>query len=205
METQFTEQESLKVIKEMIERAKNNFQRGGVEISLLWGYLIAITAIAHFILCRVLDNPSQAYMVWGTMWIGVVVTIFMQRKSNRQAIVKNHIDKTGSYIWWGFAISVFLLYAVFWIMRLPNNGQFLYITPVILGMAGMAEFITAVNYRYKPYYYGAIIFWAGALACAVVTALTKHGEYQSLIMAACAILSFVIPSHVILSKSKGHV
>lgn len=205
MEKKFNEQDSLRVINEMIAQAKNNFSRGGLSIVIFWGYLVAATAIGNYILLQILDNRANSYHIWWVMVIGGVISYFMQRKIDRTTIVKTHIDRIINFIWWGFGISAVMLQIVFRVMVTPDNWQFIYVTPIILMMCGMGQFITAKAYRYKPYYWGAILFWLGALSCSIITSLAQIIDYQFIILAVCMIGSFVIPNHILNNKMKKHV
>jgi hypothetical protein len=203
MDKQFTEQDSLRLINEMIVRARSNFKRSRLTIVLFWGYCIAILAIGNFILLQVLAKPSQSFNVWWLSLVGFIVSFFIQRRIDRTAIVKTHIDFIIKYIWWGYGISVMVLYSVLSIMSLQGRVQFIYITSVIMIMCGLAQFSTAIACRYKPYYWGACIFWLGAIACAIVTAYLEKVDYQFLILAASMIAGFIIPNHIL--NNKKHV
>lgn len=205
METKLDHQKSLELINEMIIQTKNNFQKGSLSVVLFWGYLISSIAIINFILLQVLSNPVQSYWIWSITILGGIISFFIQRKTDRTALVKNHIDSIIKYVWFGFGISTILLIIIFWTIRLPHNIQFLYLTPIIMLTCGVAQLVTAVACRYKSYYWGAVAFWLGALLGAISTVVFKIIDYQFLIMAIAAIVSFIIPNHILNKKNKKHV
>ncbi len=196
MEPKMSEQESLKIINEMIMQARSNFQKGRVNVAIFWGYLVALTAMLNFILLKTLEHPQYAFMIWLLMVPGAVVSYFIDKRIDRSAIVKTHIDSIVHFVWNGYGISVLLLQVVFWVVNIPNNIHFYLMTPIILLMMGAAQFVTAKACKYHPYYWGATVFWLGA----VCGTLTGKIEYQFLVLAVCAIVGFVIPNHVLNHK-----
>jgi hypothetical protein len=200
MNTEFNEQDSLRIINEMIARVKSNFQRGGIKIMLFWGYLTAMVSLGNFILLQVLKNPNQSYWIWTIMIIGYIASYFIQRKIGRTAIVKNHFDTIIKYLWCGFGISMIILQVVFWTMRASDNVQFIYLIPVIMIMCAIAQFGTAIICHQRSYYIGAATFWIGAIACAIFTVIVKSIDYQFLVLAISMIIAFIIPNHLLNKK-----
>ena len=205
MEKEFNEQDSLRIINEMINQAKNNFKRSSSTLVLFWGYLVSLIAIANFVLLRALDNPVQSFWVWSATAVGWVVSFFIQRNIDRTAIVKTHIDAIIKYIWLGFGISMTVLLVIFWTLRLEHNAQFVYLTPLSMIMSGLAQFATAIACRYKPYYWGAVVFWLGAIACMISVHVFKAIDYQFLLLALTMIIGFIIPNHILNKKHSRHV
>ena len=66
METKFTEQESLVIINEMINRTRNNIQKGSANSMIYNGYAVAFTAILNFILLLLLPEADRnwSFSVW---------------------------------------------------------------------------------------------------------------------------------------------
>ncbi|MDR2120115.1 MAG: hypothetical protein LBP64_04480 [Tannerella sp.] len=206
MEKKFTEQESMEVITEMISRARNNFSRN-MSTMIFWGYLVATTAIANFILLNTLSNRVEAYYVWWLMIPGGVVSYFIRRRADRTALVKTHIDRIVNATWLGNGISVF----VFWgliqaFCGLTHNWSAAFlITPVIMTMLGLSEYVTACACRVKWMKWTAVMLWAGAVLCLVPWEWrniddryvgTFYQGTQQLILAVCMIAGFVVPGHV---------
>ncbi|MDR2139313.1 MAG: hypothetical protein LBP50_07185 [Tannerella sp.] len=216
MEKKFTEQESMEVVMEMISRARNNFSRN-MNTVIFWGYLVAAAATANFVLLHTLSNRVEAYRVWWVMIPGAVVSYFIRRHADRTAPVKTHIDRIIHATWLGNGISVF----VFWgliqtFCSLTHNWSAAFlITPVVLTMLGLSEYVTARACRVKWMKWIAVMLWAGAILCLApfqwgntdghyVEAL--HQGTQQLIMAVCMIAGFVAPGHVInRQQKKNHV
>ena len=199
MDTNFSHEQSLALINEMICRARNNAQAERMYSVLFWGYTVAFLALANFVLIHTLNNPNQSFLVWLAILPAWLVSYFIDRKTDRSALVKTHIDKISNIVWKGFGIGtiVFLviIYAV--AFRIKDYRLMLLINPVYMIMIGLCEFTTACIYRYKPWYWIAILFWAGAISCVFLPV-----DRQFLILASCMILGFVIPGHLLTRQQK---
>lgn len=204
MEKNFTEQDSLKLINEMISQARNNFQERSTTSSLFCGYVVAATAFANFVLIHTLENPNQSVWVWLAMIPMVIISTIIDKRRQKEAVVKTHIDKIVSYVWIGFTVSigVFLLSIYGIAFAAKSNNMGLLITPVILTMMGAAQFATAIACRFKPYLYGAIISWIGSLACAASYLFLFRADLQFIILGVCAILGLCVPAHIANKKNE---
>ncbi|MDR3226443.1 MAG: hypothetical protein LBT56_02075 [Prevotellaceae bacterium] len=214
METKFTEQQSLAVINEMIDRARNNIQKGNANSLIFHGYVVALVAIANFVLIYILpaEHINKSFNVWWLMIFSNIIDYFIKRKTDSSKIVRTQIDGIISYIWKGFAISISIFLIVLFSMCIfnPYNVQYNWIfcaliTPLIMIMTAMAEFCMAKACRFKPFYWGAIYFWAGALLCVLSYIILGRGDVQFLILAACMIAGFVIPGHILNKKAEQNV
>lgn len=206
MEKNFSEQDSLKLINEMISQARDNFQEGNTYSSIFCGYIVAATALANFILIHTIEHPNQSYWIWLTMIPMTIISAIISRRQRKNAIVKTHIDKIISYIWVAFAISVSILllsiYGTAYALKSSYLG--ILITPVILIMMGAAQFTTSITCRFRPYLYGACIFWVGALLC-TASYLFGRGDIQFIILGICAIIGLCVPGHIANRKATQNV
>jgi hypothetical protein len=206
METKFTEQQSLEVITEMINRALNNVQKGSANSLIYNGFAVALVAVANFVLLHLLpaDLKNWSFSVWWLMIPSAFVDSFLKRKIDRSALVKTEIDGIIRSIWRSFSVSiVFLLLSIFSASFVFNKWTYtLFITPGIMLMVAMAEYIMSRVCRYKPFFWGAIYFWVGALLCIFTYCVLKRGDLHFLILAVCMIAGFVIPGYMLNKKAK---
>jgi hypothetical protein len=212
MESKFTEQESLAIISEMIDRARNNIQKGAGTFMIYWGIMVAIAALLNIALVFILHSMSlplnYSFNIWWIMlpaWIG---SFLLGRKKDRSAIVKSHIDNIISFTWRAFGISnVILLLMIFGLAHsLKEYNHFFHlINPVILLMTGIGEFVTAKACRFRPFLNGAIAMWIGSPACAFAVILFRGNGVlvQFLILAICMIIGFVIPGYKLNKLAKN--
>jgi hypothetical protein len=209
MKTKFTEQESLSVINEMIDRARNNIQKGSADTMIFNGYAVACVAILNFLLLHFLPEAGRnwSFMAWWLMVPCAVINRFISRKIDRSAMVKTHIDRIVKAIWRGFSISVaVLLITVFSTSYVFDKWTYtLFITPAIMIMLGLNQLVMSKACRYQPFFWSAVYFWAGALLCTFTYCVLQRGDWQFLILAACMIAGFVIPGYLLNKKAKQHV
>ena len=210
METKFTEQESLAIINEMIDRARNNVQKGNANALIYNGYAVAFVAILNFILLNLLPEADkhQADWVWLLMVPSFFISKYVQSRVNRSAIVKTQIDGIIRALWNGFTISIVVLLSILLSMALVFNTwhYFAVITPTIMILTAFAEFGMAKACRFKPFFWGAIGFWVGALLCCLFSYFVlKRSDIQFLILALCMILGFVIPGNQLNKLAKENV
>ena len=210
METKLTEQESLAIISEMIDRARNNVQKGSANNLIYNGYAVAIVAIFNFILLHLLPQADKnwSFSVWWLMIPSSFIARYVQIRVDRSTIVKSQIDGIISSLWNGFGISVVVLLSILFSMSIVYDTwhYFAVITPTIMIMTAFAEFGMAKACRFKPFLWGAIGFWTGALLCCFFTYFVlKRGDIQFLILALCMILGFVIPGYKLNKLAKENV
>jgi len=202
METNLNHEQSLSLINEMILRAQNNVQKERKYSMLFWGYTTAVVAIFNYVLLHILDNPDQSFWVWCLMIPAGFVSAFIDRRINRTVLVKTHIDKIGDKVWKGYTLGVVVFLATLFTaaFRHQSPDVFIMTTPVILVMVGICEFVSAVVYRYKPWYWVALLFGIGAMGC-VLLPVHIH-DVQFIILAVCMMLGFVVPGHVLIRQTK---
>ena len=203
MDTNFNHEQNLELINEMITRARNNVRINGAYSLIFWGYLTAAVAITNCVLLNTLTNPQQSFWIWSLMLPACVVSYFIERRIDRKTLVKTHIDKVGSMVWSGFFISFVVFMVVINTVSLKYGAQrvFMLNTPVIMIMVGMGQFISACVFRQKMWFAIAALTWTGAITCAFLGV-----DVQFIIFAACMILGFAVPGHILSHQAKkSHV
>jgi len=203
METNFSHEQSLSLINEMINRARNNVKQEGALSFIFWGYATAALAIMHSVLMNTLNDPRQSAGIWFLMIPAGIISYFMERRIDRKKLIKTHIDKIAGTVWGAFLIS----FAVFMVVLITVNIKFGYeqifmlTTPSLMIMVGLGQFISACIYRNKMWYWFAALTWTGAVACAFLVP-----DKQMIVFAVCMILGFVVPGHVLIHQAKkSHV
>ena len=214
MDTKFNEKESLALISEMIEQARGNIQKGSGNVMIFWGFYIAFIALLNVILLLVLPNPNHSFWVWILSFFGWVIDRFLDKKVDKNTIVKTHIDRIITATWkaMGISIVLFLIIINGYIiaMNVYTEQSFrlsVLITPVIMLLTGVAEFITSKACRFKLFLKGAVIMWAGALCCLLSYMFFHSYSYitQFIILAICMITGFVIPGYRLNKSVKKNV
>jgi len=187
--SEFSPEEGLKVIYEMIQTAKSNIGRNYF-YSLLFGYLVLVTSLSDYVLITFFHYPAH-YLVWPVlMGIGVFTAVVF---AIRQKKIEHHKSFVGTFMWYlwsGWLIS-FLILMVF------VNIEYFPVTTLALSMWGLAFFVSGGVIGFRPWIIGAVIAWAGAIIsffCPYTVGL--------LIEAGVALISIIIPGYILRAQSK---
>jgi hypothetical protein len=208
METKFTEQDRLAIIDEMINRARNNVQKGSANSMIFNGYAVGIVALLNFLLLHILPGSEKnlSFFVWTLMIPAGVIDHFIGRKQDRMATVRTQIDDIIRWLWRGFTVSVIILIAILLAFTFVKSPWFSFLfTPVIMLFIAIVEFGMAKATRFKPFYWGAINFWVGAVLCLLSYVILKRGDLHFLILAACMVAGFIVPGNILNRKAEKNV
>lgn len=196
MENTLNEKESLRIINEMIAQAKNNFQKGAGDSGIFCGCFVTLIALLNFGLIYWLDNPNTSFHIWWLMIPMMFISKYLKKRNEKESFVKTHIDKIVGAVWTAFPISIaVLLLLIFGLCFVFKTSYFsAMITPGILILMGMAQYVTGRAIRLKLYIYGSVVFWIGALVCVGVYACGNIPA-QFLVLAVCCLFGLVVPSY----------
>jgi hypothetical protein len=222
METSLSEKQSLELISQMIQSAKNRLQKGMGKTFLLWGYLVAVISLLIFILLILLPGESRyyAYMLWALMAVGAPFHIRLAKKMEQQQLVKTYIDRIMDYVWIAFTISLLtvisgmLLHTLMLSLKplvVEPGHEFrlwfywLFVTPVMLCLYGLALFISGKAYEFKPLVVGGYICWGGAFFLIIAFHHPHLLRLQQIVLCISAVAGFIIPGHLLNKKEQSDV
>lgn len=186
-EKQLTQEESLKIIHEMIAAAKNDVKADAF-IFLLWGWLVFVASIAQFILVNL--HVSWNSIPWMLMPVGGIITAvysFMKGKKDR---TKTNVTESLKYTWIAFTVA--LLIILFF-----NSMNYLQVLPIIMALYGMGLFLSGGALRFKPLMIGGIFCWICAVA-----GFEIQNMYQLLILATAVLGGYIIPGYLLKMNNK---
>jgi hypothetical protein len=208
MNSKLNEQESIRLITEMISEARKDLQKGRGEQFLIWGYSVAAISLLNFILCKIfgMDEPL-VYLVWAMTLPVYVVTRIIEGKRKKESMISNRINDILSSVWRAYIPTVCILYVAICItsISLDKHEIFMLFTPLVLSVNGLAIFVSGRILDFKMFVYGGIIFWAGSIICALISFLFGMGDFSFLVFSICTILGMAVPGHVINAKSNRDV
>lgn len=190
MDSEFNAKESLRVINQMIERAKFRPSREDSLITMLWGYLVLSASLLHWALQVFTDSP-YAPAAWLLMVPGIIATIVLSMRSRRRKRVKSYVDDLVGQVWTAFSVAFILL---FFFMS-AADAHFL---PVVLLLYGISLWVQGRLIRFSPYRVGAVCCWVAA-----AVAFLLGTEDQLLVLAAAVVLGYIIPGHMLAAKTPG--
>ena len=188
METEkiMNSEESILLIQRMINTAKEELEDSSFYY-LLWGWLVFIACVIHFILIRIsFQMDSLGWMV--LMPLGAIISsIYGYRQGKRQS-VQSYITDIMKYVLIAFMVSLFMV-----LLFMNELGLATY--PMVMLIYGIWLFISGGALKFSPLIIGGILNWALA-----IVAMFFVFEIQLIILAIAVLLGYIIPGHLLRLK-----
>jgi hypothetical protein len=191
MENNFSPQQSLDLIQEMISKTKANLGENSIYF-LLWGWVTFLAIIGQFFLKVVLGNEHH-YLVWLLTIPTAIMTIIYSARRHNKYKVKTYIGESMSYLWTGIGISFFILSMII----SNSSGGWANAWPFFILMYGLGTFVSGMILKFRPLVIGGVISWVLSLVSVFVAF-----DYQLLLAAAAILSSYIIPGHLLRSNNK---
>jgi len=193
METKLTELESLKIIHEMIATSKNRLKNNSF-FYLLWGWLVLIASISHYVLLRIHVDHHYAYLLWPIlMMAGAIVSVIAGIRIGKREKVISHIDKMIMLLWWGFCFTLLVVLVMASFQKLSWSATYAF----IIALYGLGTFVSGGILKFKPLIIGGIISWIMS-----VLALFVEPINILLVMALSIVIAYLIPGYMLKFKEK---
>ena len=196
----FDEEQSLRVIKDMIQVSRKKMQNDGI-LFIVWGwtqfilsfflnYLTGTLVTTHHIMAIV--RPLR--IILPLFAIGFTLYYILKQREK----VKTYIGISLRYIWVSmFICMVFVNLIQFNVLQKIN---FELQHPIFMVLIAFAITITGVVIRYRMIIAGGVLFGILGLLASYFTL-----ETQLLIEAMGWLVAFIIPGHLLYAKRKEHV
>lgn len=191
-EKQLTERESLELISQMIHEGKNYFHESGAG-SLLGGFGVLLCSLLAFAQAKGWSFPFNPFYLLIPVFAGQV---YLSGKEEKKKVAKTFTDEAIDFIWIGFFISVLMAVVA---GSLAGLG---YVTVSIsLFLFAFAAFCTGLLAKFTY-----LVVAAGFCFLLAATSLFLQNEYTCLLLAATAILVWVIPGFMMNAylKTQAH-
>lgn len=190
---QITGVESMQIIQNMINKAKNQFSENGF-MYLLWGWAVFICALAQFVLLHFFKY-SEHYVVWFLTWGVLIFQFFYLRKERRSRRVHTYTEDILKYVWVCFVIVMFL--SGFLLGSIFGVDYYKYIDPLLLVIYGMPTFLSGIILRFKPLVAGGVACWLFSMAAAYA-----GYDFQILWLCAGVLCAWIIPGYLLRMRYK---
>lgn len=200
-EDKMTGQESLALISQMINKAKDAYKDTG-KGAMMWGAVIAICSLVR--LCETHFGFKLPFDIYLLTLAALIPQVYLSVKEKKERKVKSYDDAYMNAVWLGFGISIFLLIHVINLVFASwgpvaaeyksitgHNSPFRfseYISPLFLILYGLPTFITGAACRFRPMLWGGLFCWA----CSIITVYTPY-KIDLLLTAFSAIAAWFIP------------
>ena len=193
MEKPFSEQESLKLIYEMIHEARQDFRQGGF-FYLLWGWAVLLACLLHYAIMAY-TAFQHPYLVWPvSMLTAGLITFIKIRQYKSVRKVKSHLVNAVFTLWTGFTIALLTTLLLAFMGKLTMLQAY----PLIMVLYGLAIFVSGGMLKFKPLVWGGAACWPIALGAAFVSF-----ENQLLLLALAVIIAYLIPGLFIAESQKN--
>ncbi|MFN3998822.1 hypothetical protein [Algoriphagus sp.] len=181
MEKELNSKESLALITSMIQEAKKEAAGDGSFQLLLWGWVVALCNLGHFILAKVgFDRP---YFIW-LLIIPAIIWSFAHEWNNRKkARIKTHLDQFLGQLWIGVFVAICIVLSFMSVLDFRHN-------PIILLLAAIGVYATGSIVSVKILRAGGMILAIGAI---IAFLLPVNDQY--LAAGISMILGYLVPGY----------
>jgi len=188
-EKQLTQEESLRIIQEMIAAAKNDV-KGDAFIFLLWGWLVFIASTAQFVMIE-MGYITNSSLVWMLMPLGGIVTIIYSMRKGKRDKTKTNVTESLKATWIAFSAAML-------IMLFCSSMGWSQLMPCITVLYGVGLFLSGSAMQFKPLIYGGIFCWI----CAVAGFKIGESPYILLIVALAVLGGYIVPGYLLKMSNK---
>lgn len=207
IEKPLTEKESLDLIAQMINKAKDACHDTGIT-AMMWGTVIAVCSLVR--LSELHFGFRLPFDIYLLTILAVLPQIYFSIREKKERKVKTYGDAFMDYLWLGFGICIFLM--VF-IMNMMFRGWepmadkyteltqlsasfklYEYTASLFLLLYGLPTFVTGASMRFRPMLFGGILCWF----CCIISLFTS-AKIDLLLTALSSVFAWLIPG-IIMEK-----
>lgn len=201
MENNFSAENSLRLIAETIERSRRTIAKNSGKPLILWGSLVALTAVINYILWSLTGSPAWNFLWFAMSAIGAVCMRSMTRNSEK--VPDSEISRTLGKIWMWFGIFSTGFFALVWAAwgvrcAVGIEGPLrVDLTLVILLMMGLCGTLSGAVLKFKPITVSSVV--ATALSALFLMVMPDGSPVRILTFAILGFFALIVPG-VILQK-----
>lgn len=215
-EKKLTEQESLQLIAEMIQKVKGGFHESGAS-AILWGGVVAFCGMVSF--AEMQWNFNIGFDVWLLIFLAIFPQLYIVFQEKKKKSVKTYQEAATDNIWMVYAISVaaVVLYqnivpgvsdklmvsdGIQLLQKNIKTGElkdFHFFIPgissVYLIVYAFPTIATGLFNKFKPMIYGALICYS-----LFIISLYTSFKYDMLLMGLAGIVNWLIPGLILRNR-----
>jgi len=193
----FDENQSLQVIKEMIQVSQKKLKNDGV-LFILWGWIIFYNYISWYVINNIVTTyqikMGFEYFAKGLAVFAFAFSIYYIFKKNKK--VTTYIGISLRYVWISLIVCLSLVNMIIFNTIHEFNAALQH--PIFMVFMAFAVVITGGILRYKLIIFGGVVFGLLAYVCSYLSL-----ENQMLIEAIAWLIAFIIPGHYLYAKRKS--
>jgi hypothetical protein len=215
-EKKFTEQESLQLITEMIQKVKGSFHESGTS-AILWGSVVGFCGLLSF--SQLQWNFSIGFDIWLLIFAAIIPQVYIVYREKNKKLVKTYQQLATDNIWMIYAISLaaLVLYqnivpgvsdklmtqdGVQLLQKNIQTGEIKDFHFFIPGISSVYLIIyafptigTGLINKFKPMIYGALICYGF-----FIISLYASFKYDMLLMGLAGIVNWLIPGFILRAR-----
>lgn len=192
IEKEFTPEESLQLISQIINRTRRNIKIASFYF-ILWGWVVVFSSLCCFFLIKYFVYIQQykyinlgAWMAWIVpVIIGIIISSAHVKKMEKVEMVKSQIGNIIKVLWYSNAVTITVGCFISYKLNF-------YPPPIILIIIGLSTFMTAYIIKFKPLMVGGIIFWLAGLASVFIPS-----DYQLILTAFSIAIGYLVPGYML--------
>ena len=185
----FSKEESIKLINEMIGKAKKSYITKGIA-SMVWGIIIIICSLVSW--SQEYFKYNLGFDIWLLTVFALISQIFFSVKEARNRNFVSYERSPIAYSWTAFGISIFTLS-----LYISFHGQRGEGSSLFMILYAIPTFITGGVTKFKPMILGGIFCWVAA-SISIFTSV----EVDLLLMASCGLFAWLIPGVILWKRYK---
>lgn len=194
-QNEMTPEKSLRLMTEVINKSRRDFEKNAGTPLIFWGSLVALTALVIWIAITRTGNDFWNYL-WFAIPVagGVLSPVFLKKKTKKRA--KNFLNDAIGYVWLLFgAISVILALVI--VFAFPNLMSFISLATVLL--MGFSTALSGILLKnYPVIIIGITVAIGGVLLLGTLTTSLAY----VLTIGLTAILDLIVPGVILNIRSK---
>ncbi|MBD0331526.1 MAG: hypothetical protein ICV66_02620 [Chitinophagaceae bacterium] len=201
-EKNMTHQESLRVIEQMINTAKNEHREKG-EGWLLWGWLLFISSIASAVLIQISKGQFVGW-VWMGMTIIVIIAFIYEIATKKRKVVTTYVEELLEKFSTGFLISLLTIITATTIIANSGTGDHTHIAfafGYFFILYAFWMYIHGSAIRFRPLIVGAAVNWLAAISIFII----RDFKYVMIISAIAVFIGYLIPGYMLRSQFKKSI
>ncbi len=163
---ELSKEESLDLIMNMIGVAKRNVAKGGSFYFLLWGSVVMLADLGHYIIATYNLHESP-HLIWVITIPASIASMIYGMMQDRKAVVKSHLDRMYGLVW--LAVFFGVLTILFFLAKVSYD-----VTAIILTFAAIGTFISGTMLRFTPLILGGIALWISSIVAFNVSYVDQY-------------------------------
>ncbi|MFC4262623.1 hypothetical protein ACFOWM_07030 [Ferruginibacter yonginensis] len=185
-EQPFNEVESLRLINEMIGKAKKSYVTKGIA-SIMWGAIIIFCSLMSWAELYYGFNVGDVCLL---TVVAVIPQIYFGIRESKKRGFTSYEGDTLNAVWTAFGISIFIASFYFGSHKVSGDAA-----AIFMMLYAIPTFITGQVTKFKPMVYGGIYCWVASIA-----SMFTHFYVDFFLMATCGLFAWFIPGIILWNR-----